>query len=207
MIRINIWNDISNGTSYQVHEAILRLRDEKEPVLIAINSFGGSMQDAVAIVNLLESVPNPVITVALGACCSAACMIFACGQYRFIGKDITYMIHQPYTANGPDELNFHEAEEQSKRMKSCLDIYKNSIARKTELPQSLIDDLVKDGKELYFTQKECLEYKIATHKFKSYKNVYSTSKIPKEELMNQLIVEEDTGNGIVEEARKTTKRI
>lgn len=167
MIQISIWSDINSETSLLVKETLKVIENDEEPLLIYINSPGGSLTDAVAICNLLESIKNPITTVALGACCSAACMIFACGDNRVIGKDILYMIHQPYVITGEEEINHKTSKERTEHMKQCLDIYKNSLIPKTELPQSIIDDLVKNGKDVYINQKNCLKYKIATHKFET----------------------------------------
>lgn len=96
MIKLKIWGEINSKTSYIVEQAISDIDNEEEPILIVINSIGGLIGDAIAITNLLKSVNNPIITVTIGNCMSAAAMIFAIGTKRYVGEDICYLLHQPY---------------------------------------------------------------------------------------------------------------
>ena len=142
----------------------------------------GSLQDSVAIVNLLKSVNNPIITIALGSCVSAAAMIFSCGNHRYIGDNICYMIHQPYSPGGITNLNHAKTIDLQAMYKKDLTIYiKQITSNGASIPEDKLKKVTKDGKDLYFSSNECKKYNIATHKFISYDNVYKNEGINFEE--------------------------
>ncbi len=70
MVKIKIWGLISLETSNIVEEALSSLKDELEPVLIILNSQGGSLYDTLAIIAMLKAIPNPIITLCMGVCLS-----------------------------------------------------------------------------------------------------------------------------------------
>lgn len=142
----------------------------------------GSLPDTVAIVNLLKSVKNPIFTIAIGSCVSAAAMIFSCGQHRYIGDDICYMIHQPYSPGGITNLNHAKTVDLQAVYKNDLAIYIRHITSNgASIPAEKLEKVTKEGKDLYLTSNECKRYKIATHSFKSYAAVFRNEKISKEE--------------------------
>ena len=64
------------------------------PIFLFINSYGGSVYDGLALVDLIKSSPTPIATVAVGACMSMAAWIFLAGDKRFVGPNATIMIHE-----------------------------------------------------------------------------------------------------------------
>ena len=71
MIKIKVWGDITEKTTSIVESAVASLINEEEPVLVVINSNGGTINDAIAIYNLLANLPNPLTTIIIGKCYSA----------------------------------------------------------------------------------------------------------------------------------------
>ena len=129
MIKIKVWGVIDMQTSSIFETAVSSLENDKEPLLIVINSVGGTLSDSIAIRNLLDSLKNPIITVALGNCCSAAAMLFASGKHRYIGKDISYMIHQPYTPTIDMNQNYHKATNKQRKLNLILRMICRSLIR------------------------------------------------------------------------------
>ena len=128
MIIVKIWGQNDRTMSNLVDVELAQLKDDNEPVIVLINSEGGILSDAIAICNLLNAVPNKKITIAIGACASAAAMIFACGKTRYVAKDAQYMIHQPLINPGDGYLNYtengriqkrHTAEHRGRLCQSC----------------------------------------------------------------------------------------
>ena len=111
MIKIKIWGIINSFTSNSVEDAISSLKDDKEPILILINSIGGTLNDAIIIYNLLKSVPNPITTLTIGNCQSAAAIVYSVGKNRYIAEDTTFMVHQPYNTFQEIELCEQKAKE------------------------------------------------------------------------------------------------
>ena len=63
MIIIKIWGPIGRDTSNLVDLQLAQLKDDKEPIIVLINSEGGTLIDAIVICNLLKAVPNKKITI------------------------------------------------------------------------------------------------------------------------------------------------
>jgi ATP-dependent Clp protease protease subunit len=61
-----------------------------------INSDGGNLTDAFALMDVMRTSPVPIATVGMGNLMSSAFMIFAAGKkgQRAIGKNTSIMIHQ-----------------------------------------------------------------------------------------------------------------
>ena len=105
-------------------------------------------------------------------------MIFSCGQHRYIGEDISYMIHQPYTPGGVENLNYSKIIDSTALYKRDLDIYLKYITSNgATIPVEKLNIVTKEGKDLYLTTNECKKYNIATHKFKSWDDLYKKEKI------------------------------
>lgn len=144
MIKLKIWGEIGPKTSYIVEQAISEINDNTEPVIVVINSIGGLLSDAVIIANLLKSIENPVITVAMGNCISAAAMIFAVGQKRYVVEDLSYMIHQPYSSVPIPNLNYSKLSKTATSYKKSLDMYlKYVIKNDTCIPVEKLDEVRK----------------------------------------------------------------
>ncbi len=66
-----------------------------EPVILWINSPGGSVSAGLAIVDAMKRVRCDVITVCTGLAASMAAFIVACGTRRYITPYAEMMLHQP----------------------------------------------------------------------------------------------------------------
>ena len=65
-----------------------------EPIIVHINTVGGSVIDALAIYDMLLCVSNPIVTVVNGGCFSAGLLIAAAGCKRVATPNSMYFYHQ-----------------------------------------------------------------------------------------------------------------
>lgn len=92
--------------------------EERTPIIIYINSGGGTVSDAYALIDAMILSKTPVITVGLGVIYSAASMIFIAGHKRYCLPHATYMIHDGFssqmntTAKMLDDLEFTKKNEE-----------------------------------------------------------------------------------------------
>ena len=186
---IKIWGEIGRNMSNFVETELSQLSDDKEPIIVLINSEGGTIFDAVAICNLLKAVPNKKITVSIGLCASAAAMIFSCGKSRYIGNDVEYMIHQPLINPGNQYQNYTETGRMQLELKKSLSIYKKYVTSKGDIPQEILDRAFKEGLDVKLTPNECIKYGIATNKFTTWNKLYSTEKI---NIKNERLIDFET---------------
>jgi ATP-dependent Clp protease protease subunit len=68
----------------------------EHPMKLYVNSDGGNLTDAFALMDVMRTTPVPIATVGMGNLMSSAFMIFAAGKkgQRAIAKNTSIMIHQ-----------------------------------------------------------------------------------------------------------------
>lgn len=129
-----------------------------------INSEGGSLQDAFALIDVMRKSNKPIHTVGLGSVCSSAFMIFAAGEKgnRIISPIATAMCHQ-YT----DGLTgkYHDiratAKEHDLINKRMIDMLKEF----TGLDTNTIKKKLLPPSDVYFTAEELVALGVADRIF------------------------------------------
>ena len=170
MIKIKLWGRIVPQSSSIVETAIFNLKDSEEPIIVLLNTPGGSLTDAIAICDLLNNIPNPIIT-------SAGAMIFNCGKSRYISQHTSYMIHQPMTILPAGYQNVSDLHYTKSKLSSSLKLYKSFITKGTQIPEEKLNYAFKEGNDLYINAKDCKKYKIATNIFTSWNDLYQRENI------------------------------
>lgn len=130
------------------------------PLTLYINSDGGSLQDAFALIDIMRKSNKPIHTIGLGSVCSSAFMIFAAGEKgnRLISPTATAMCHQ-YT----DGLTgkYHDiratAKEHELINKRMIDLLKSF----TGLDTTTIKKKLLPPSDVYFTVDELIELGVA----------------------------------------------
>ncbi len=93
-----IWmsGDFTAETANKLRQDILKHAEvgADVPVVIYINSYGGSVDALNKILDTLDSLPNEIITVCAGTAMSAGAVLLSYGDQRYIGANSRVMIHQ-----------------------------------------------------------------------------------------------------------------
>lgn len=93
-----IWmkEDFTAESANKLRKEILERAElgEDVPVIIYINSYGGSVDALNKILDTIDSIPNKVITVCAGTAMSAGAVLLSYGDERYIGTNSRVMIHQ-----------------------------------------------------------------------------------------------------------------
>jgi ATP-dependent Clp protease, protease subunit len=84
-------NSIGEAMEWIQYENIV---SKKKRLTLFINSVGGSLYDAFALIDVMRASKLPVDTVGVGAIMSAAFLIFVCGDKRKIAPNTSIMCHQ-----------------------------------------------------------------------------------------------------------------
>ena len=107
--------------------------------------------------NVLERSRVKVVTIAQGACCSAATFVLLGGKERRMGKNSYLLIHQISTEmwGSFNDLK-HELKSTDKLMKMLKDMYLS----KTKIPEAKFKSLMK--KDIYLSPDKCLKYGIVS---------------------------------------------
>jgi ATP-dependent protease ClpP protease subunit len=130
----------------------------KPEIRIHICSDGGEMFAGLSAMNVIEKSRVKVVTVAQGACCSAATFMLLGGHERRMGKNAHILIHQLST-NG----FWGKFEDLKNEMDSCskfMDMITKVYGEKTEIPEKEFKKLMK--KDIYLNVEECLKYNVVT---------------------------------------------
>lgn len=92
---IFIDNDITDNLANSVISQLLYLDSlSKDEISIYINSYGGSVYDGLAIIDVMGFIDSPIKTVVLGKAMSMGALIFICGDKRQMTKRSTIMFHE-----------------------------------------------------------------------------------------------------------------
>lgn len=136
------------------------LKAEEEMITLYINSEGGSLTNAFALIDIMRTSRLPIQTIGIGSIMSAAFLIFATGTkgYRFIGKNTSIMSHQ-----FSDEVTgkYHDIKacmkEQDYTNNRMIDVIKNASG----LDNKTVKTKFLSTSDIYFTAEELVEYGIA----------------------------------------------
>ena len=109
--RVYVFGDINNQLAERVVERLVSLAEEDpaEPIDMLINSTGGDVEAACAIVNAMHGIPCRTNTVCMGFAQSMACIILMAGTgVRTAYENSVLLIHRmvwdpPPEDDGPDE--------------------------------------------------------------------------------------------------------
>ena len=131
----------------------------RKPIIIKINSLGGSMYDGFAIIGAIETSITPVYTHGYGAIMSMALPILLSGHKRFAHRLTSFMYHECLSVFGDYEkvTTLKENLEETERI---LDMYDDYIFNKTSLTKKQLDKVKKGKYDWYFDANDVLEYKI-----------------------------------------------
>ena len=153
--------DIMGENSTQIIKRILRYNredkgtpiNERKPILLFIDSGGGSGLECVVMANLILQSKTPVYTINMCCAYSAAGILLSCGHKRFALRGSTVLIHT-YSA---EVDGTRENIENQKRFFDKLD--KRIVEVLTK--QTKVDSKMyrqKAPKNWYLDDEECLKY-------------------------------------------------
>lgn len=149
-----LYDEVCSETVEELIKSIITLDAMKvAPIVLHINSPGGSVTDGFALIDTILTVQSPIITVISGEAASMAGMISVVGNMRYMTENSVWMAHDmaggicgDYTTKVTDRAAF------LKRIQEQSNIF---MAKHTKLtPQDL---LAAQHGELWLSPKECLE--------------------------------------------------
>ena len=164
--RIFLYDDISSETIDHVVYHVLRYNrldkdipiDERKPIILYINSPGGSVTDGFAIIDCLLLSKTPIYTVNIATCYSMGFLIFLAGSKRFALPSSTYLCHDggnfayDSTAKLKDRMEFE--------LGAMEEHTKEYVISRTNISSDLYD--VNYRKEWYFYPDEAKKYGVVT---------------------------------------------
>lgn len=140
------------------------LKQSDDSLTLYINSDGGSLQDAFALIDVMLNSKRPITTVGLGAICSAAFLIFATGTngQRYISKNTSIMCHQ--FSDGFDG-KYHDIKSAQKEYENTNRRMVEHLTAVTGLESKTIKTKLLPPSDVWFVAEELIEYCVADHIF------------------------------------------
>ena len=159
--------DISNCSTAEICKQILEINEvdrkgvEKfrdytiKPIQLHIQSFGGSVYDMWALIDIIESSNTPVITYCSGYCMSAAALIFLAGHVRCMYKNSYLMFHQMYVYNFG---KFKDSEIEQDHLKKLHKQMIKYLKSKADFPDDFYEKMGDLKQDIYLNAKKCKKY-------------------------------------------------
>ena len=156
--RIFLHGDVELDTIALAIRGLYLMADESpEPITLFVASYGGSIDEAFALHDVIRAVPVPVHTVALGVCQSAAPFISACGEpgQRYASENCEFMLHAASFAVDGSIAQVAGAAEATKRRCERMD---RLLAKYTNMPYRHWAKFSRACNDHYFTATQALEW-------------------------------------------------
>ena len=127
-----------------------------------INSTGGDLYQAFALIDVMQASPHSVRCVGIGAVMSAAFLIFASGTpgERYAAKNTSFMCHQ-FSENMDNK--YHDLKATMREINSCNERMVSILNAATGLAPSVIKKKLLPASDVYLTAEETVEIGIADH--------------------------------------------
>jgi len=137
------------------------LEKNKDKVLtLYINSCGGSLTDAFALIDIMKQSNYTIRTVGIGNVMSAAFLLFACGTrgQRYIAKNASIMCHQ---FSESLDSKYHDIKAQMKETENLNSRMVQILKEATDLPPSKIKSKLLPPSDVYLTAEELIQFNVA----------------------------------------------
>jgi ATP-dependent Clp protease protease subunit len=157
-----IWvNEFNEESARDFRDSIIDAAkgDPNKPVIIYIDSYGGQVDSLASMIETLDQIPNPVITVAVGKAMSCGAVLLSHGDVRFCGKHTRIMIHEVSGGTGGD---VHDVHADALEMKRLNEHFMGLLASNCGIKggynslRKMIKD--RDGRDTYLTAAEAMEF-------------------------------------------------
>ena len=131
----------------------LKLRIDKVPIFLHINSKGGSVFEAFNAIDAIKACRVPVNTIIEGATASAGTLISVVGEKRYMCPSAYMLIHQLSSSYWG---KMSEIEDEFKNLQELMDKIKEIYKDYTTIPKKELNDLLKH--DLWLNSDKSLKY-------------------------------------------------
>lgn len=125
-----------------------------KPIYLYIQSFGGSVYDMFALIDVIETSATPIVTICNGYCMSAAALIFMSGHLRYMYDNSKIMIHQMSCGTWDKIKDFEITADEYERLHKQMMKF---IRKHSNLKKKHLDKIDRMKQDLYLSAKKCLK--------------------------------------------------
>jgi len=151
---ILLYGEIDNCSAREINTQLqgMSIKNYKKEIYLEINSPGGSVSDGIAILNTIQLIPSPVITIINGEAASMAGIISVVGDHRIITPNSYWLGHPLQDLVGGTAQTIKDRGDYLIKLENNL---KETFERKTKLTNKEFEQMLRG--ELWLNSKECLE--------------------------------------------------
>lgn len=158
-----IWvNKFDEESAKEFRDALIysSKMDPSRPIIIYIDSYGGMVDSLAKMIETMEEVPNPMVTVCMGKAMSCGAILLSHGDVRFCGKHSRIMVHE---VSSGSHGNVHDMHADTQEVKRLNEHFMGLLAKNCGYDG--YDDLRKiikeqDGRDRYMDAAKALEFGI-----------------------------------------------
>ena len=161
-----IWvNEFSETSAGDFRESLLEASkgDPKKPIIVYIDSYGGSVDALSTMIETMDEIPNPIVTAAVGKAMSCGAVLLSHGDIRFVGKNARVMIHE--VSGGVQNGDVHDMYTDATEVKRLNRWFMGLLAKNCGIKggYDAIRKMVKDqdGRDRYLDSSQAVEFGIA----------------------------------------------
>lgn len=129
--------------------------EELKPIYIWIHSYGGDIDQALYLCDLIMSSRIPVITIGMGACMSAGFLLLLSGRKRYSFSHTQMLVH---SGSAGFQGTAEQIEEAQKNYKKQIESMKQYILARTSIDEKTFNK--NRTKDWYLTPEEIKKYDI-----------------------------------------------
>ncbi len=159
-------NEFNEKAALDFRNRVMKIAklDPQRPIVVYIDSYGGSVYALGSMIAVMEEAPNAFITVAVGKAMSCGAMLLAAGDMRFADKHSEILIHE-ISAGAIGDVN--DIKNDTENIVKLNEKWMNFIAEKCGIEGGFqaIKELIrmKDGRNLYFNPQQAKEFGLIDH--------------------------------------------
>lgn len=150
----------SNAIKWIIYEN-LQNQDPNKSLTLYINSTGGSLYDAFALIDIMKASVRPVRTIGVGSIMSAAFLIFVSGQKgsRIISSNCGIMCHQ--FSDSTDTAKYHDIRAGIKEADFCNDRMLSILRSAGDMTNAAIKKKLLNSTDVYLSAVELINLGLA----------------------------------------------
>jgi ATP-dependent Clp protease, protease subunit len=158
---ISFFGPVCKETTAPFISQLLHLAEEdsETPIVIWLNTEGGSLTDGLAIYDTIVNLSCPVEILVTGLCASAGLIILSAGDYRLATKSSTFYYHQPVIEDSMIN-SIKDMDELQKYYKSCKDKMDEILKSRTKMRKQSWSKNFEGRTSYYFFTEDALKYKL-----------------------------------------------
>jgi len=153
--------EITETSTVTVIQNLVNLSQTSDkPIRFIISTYGGSIDESLAIYDTMKLIRAPVHTVGIGKIMSAGVLLLASGVKgrRVIGARSRIMIHNAFGGAVGDPWEIHHELNEFKRQ---AELEEECLLRETKLTKKQLVAILKNRMDYYITPEQAIKYGIA----------------------------------------------